>query len=370
MSPEMVLCPNKPTRAKNGGTVGRSTDIWSLGCVVLEICTRGKMTYCDPHGKKMEMHDLNALSERAYVKLVRNGGRPFVNAREVPVSLRDFVQKCLQKDQKRRPTAADLLASFSSNPEKPQHFHEELQRAPAKPLNVLRIRSLAPEQVREAARIEMGIDCINNYNFGIIGVPGTWKYAFINAVRGMKSNKSGAAVVGAEETMKIKAFPHPKNRHVVFWDTPGCGTKIAVADYFRQEKLFCFDSLIVIIEGNIMKADLAIAAEAKKYEVPVFFVCLMSGQIINKIIDDREVSREEAVAEVRKIFEKQHADDLKNGLPPGVQLFVCSARTLSKTFRSTNEDDTDTAAVPWETQTMYESALMRSLLTLAYDRRH
>lgn len=85
MLPEMVLCPDEPTREENGGTVGKSTDIWSLGCVVVEICTRGKMTYCDPNGKQMNIDIIYALSEDAYVELVRSGGRPFVNAPEVPV---------------------------------------------------------------------------------------------------------------------------------------------------------------------------------------------------------------------------------------------------------------------------------------------
>lgn len=166
-----------------------------------------------------------------------------------------------------------------------------LRRAPARPLKVLRIRSLAPERVREAARIEIGIDCKNNYNFGITGQSGTGKSSFINAVRGVTSNEPGAAEVGVEEKpFEIRAFPHPKYPYIVFWAIPRCRSKEwAGEDYFWWKQLFCLDSLIVMIGRNIKMTDLLITAQARKHEVPVFFVRSKSDKSINNIIHDRRV---------------------------------------------------------------------------------
>eukprot|EP01133_Synstelium_polycarpum_P004095 gene4095-4775_t len=130
------------------------------------------------------------------------------------------------------------------------------------------------EQMIQEARNRLGIDVVNNFNYGICGKSGSGKSSTVNAWRGKRDSDSGAAPVGETETTSTTTpYPHPNYPHIVFWDLPGAGTNNHSAnDYFEQKCLYAFDCLIVVCSDRFMEIDLDIAYQAVQWGVPVFFV--------------------------------------------------------------------------------------------------
>ncbi|XP_055355693.1 uncharacterized protein LOC129601020 [Paramacrobiotus metropolitanus] len=93
MSPEMVWDDN----------VGRETDIWSLGCVVLEMISGLPHFVKDVNG-----HQVDLTTDMAAMYYVGSGGSPQI-PHTLPEELRTFLGECLWRDRVLRPTSADLL---------------------------------------------------------------------------------------------------------------------------------------------------------------------------------------------------------------------------------------------------------------------
>jgi serine/threonine protein kinase len=102
MSPEM-LAHNDTTDS----TVGRKTDIWSVGCIVLQMLGRGEFYF-------REQDDGPLLSVRRREDELRivvvNGGRPDI-PKTASSELQLFLQECLQRNPNLRPKAWDLTES-------------------------------------------------------------------------------------------------------------------------------------------------------------------------------------------------------------------------------------------------------------------
>lgn len=66
-----------------------------------------------------------------------------------------------------------------------------------------------------------------------------------------------AAPVGANEcTSIVKAYPHPSNSHVVFWDVPGNGTKhVTASSYIGELLLEAFDIFLVVVSDRLRSFD-------------------------------------------------------------------------------------------------------------------
>ncbi|CAE8629686.1 unnamed protein product [Polarella glacialis] len=77
---------------------GRKADIWSLGCVVLEMATAE-----DPWGKAAFDNIMHAVRVIGF----SDATPPIPEA--LPDSSREFVARCLQRDQEKRPWASELL---------------------------------------------------------------------------------------------------------------------------------------------------------------------------------------------------------------------------------------------------------------------
>ena len=75
--------------------VGRRSDIWSLGCTLIELATAGKPW--------PEIKDLGEL----FNKIV-NGDRPSIPA-HLSADCQDFIAQCLTHNKDERPSASDLL---------------------------------------------------------------------------------------------------------------------------------------------------------------------------------------------------------------------------------------------------------------------
>ena len=75
---------------------GFPSDIWSLGCSVMEMSTRRYPQY-------------NARNAMSLDRAIRSGKGPIVPD-YLSDTLKDFINQCLQPDPNQRPAAADLLA--------------------------------------------------------------------------------------------------------------------------------------------------------------------------------------------------------------------------------------------------------------------
>ena len=100
MSPEMLKFDEDP---RTRSPVGRTTDIWSLGCVVLEMLGKGDFFVADNNGQSLSMiNNTNSTS------LIRNGHSP-----EIPITtsddLKSFLMECFNRDPLQRTRAAELL---------------------------------------------------------------------------------------------------------------------------------------------------------------------------------------------------------------------------------------------------------------------
>ncbi|XP_055355695.1 uncharacterized protein LOC129601022 [Paramacrobiotus metropolitanus] len=93
MAPEMIV----------GDDPGRKADIWSVGCVVLEMIS-GFLRFV----KEVAGQQVDVITDTTILYYVGTGGSPRI-PHEVPNELRMFITDCLQRDPVLRPTAADLL---------------------------------------------------------------------------------------------------------------------------------------------------------------------------------------------------------------------------------------------------------------------
>ncbi|OQV14472.1 putative Interferon-inducible GTPase 1 [Hypsibius exemplaris] len=218
------------------------------------------------------------------------------------------------------------------------------------------------EDVRKSIQAEFGIDCVHNYNFGVSGSTGAVKSTFINALMGLKVNSDSAAKVGiGESTTKIRAYRDPRSPHIVYWDTPGCGTKsFPAAEYFEEQKLFAFDCIIIIITGgSILEADIDIARAAQHHGLPLYFVRLMSDMSLRKVMEEEDCPLEEAVSQLRKVVKVQEQHLTKAGIDK-CRIFNVSARVMLE--MSTGQ--------PTEYQMMDETAFIQEVFSAAFARRN
>ncbi|TPX50837.1 hypothetical protein SeLEV6574_g00640 [Synchytrium endobioticum] len=120
-----------------------------------------------------------------------------------------------------------------------------------------------PYTLREEARKELGLDCVNHYNFGIAGNSGTGKSSLVNAITRAKPGDANYAEEGEVETTH-----HAKRYDVttctVLWDLPGVGTaKHPPETYVTSKRLYA----LMFTDG-----ELRVAAELKKWKTPIVFV--------------------------------------------------------------------------------------------------
>lgn len=104
-SPEMFTFLISKTAPKTG----RKTDIWSLGCVLLDMANSGKprkMKTKGLWGKFLVLND--DVSDEKIIKFMESGGRPFINS-EISTSLQDLLNICFQEKPDDRQSCAMLL---------------------------------------------------------------------------------------------------------------------------------------------------------------------------------------------------------------------------------------------------------------------
>lgn len=187
--------------------------------------------------------------------------------------------------------AYQLYDFFNSEPERPVPIPENMQIE----------TGLTSEQLREAARKEIGIDSQKRFNIALAGASGTGKSSLINAFRGIYDDETDAAAVGIVETTGLNGVKpiadYPiKGTNAVLWDVMGAGTINCKADdeYFFKMKLYAFDFLLICFAGRLQDIDWKIACSAVKYNVPLAFVRNQSDFDIENLFKQEEIKARRA----------------------------------------------------------------------------
>ncbi|XP_055344352.1 uncharacterized protein LOC129592362 isoform X2 [Paramacrobiotus metropolitanus] len=105
MSPEML----RKFCTSSDETPGRKTDIWSLGCVILEMaeCHVGKEA-AQLHVKDGETDNLCSITPAKFASKIIDGYVPFIRE-DIPVRLAACARLCLQQDPTSRISAIEML---------------------------------------------------------------------------------------------------------------------------------------------------------------------------------------------------------------------------------------------------------------------
>ena len=118
MSPEMLRyaaigdaedCPLTSTG------MGRATDIWSIGCVALEMFGNGEIRYLTQQKEMVQVQN-SLVSLRLFWEDVARGARLDMSEtyrKKISNNLREIVESCLQWVPKERPTADQLYEALS-----------------------------------------------------------------------------------------------------------------------------------------------------------------------------------------------------------------------------------------------------------------
>ncbi|KAG0176512.1 hypothetical protein DFQ28_007207 [Apophysomyces sp. BC1034] len=196
-----------------------------------------------------------------------------------------------------------------------------------------------PQEIKERAKREIGLNCEHFYNIAVVGVAGTGKSSVVNGIMGYHDNDKYAALTGeTEATVKPAGYRHPDLRSMILWDMPGAGTMNHPAETYFEDKFLCaFDSLIIVTAERLQEIDLAIAHKAKQWKVPVLFVRNKADQGVDakmrrytgKKKDEHQIwsaSVGELVNEVRQSICKQ----LKANQMNTKRLFIISAWNLQE----------------------------------------
>jgi GTP-binding protein EngB required for normal cell division len=244
------------------------------------------------------------------------------------------------------PLVIDLISKFK-RPEAPP---PQITQPPP-------VSEKSREELINEARTKLGLDCVNCYNFGIVGSSGSGKSSLVNAFRGVKPSSQYAAKVGeVETTMGLpQKYPCPDKEFVVLWDLPGGGTKAnPAANYFNDKCCFAFDCLVIVTSNRFSEIDLEVARMAKEWSVPVFFVRNKSDADIESKSFNKGLSVTEAVEELKSEVSKDIRQQLREIGLADRSIYVVSTRAFYQPDRFTPID---------------ESRLVQDVCTMAMQRR-
>ena len=146
MSPEKLnylLGDNAVSKVVRQTGIGRRTDIWSVGCIALEMFGRGEIRYRTHFGggdvvtfSAMDYVDKGAryrIPSELWESIVQDGARPDwsdADKRQINPGLRKIINGCLQWDPekldspKRRPDAAQLHQQLTSLAVQINYWHQ------------------------------------------------------------------------------------------------------------------------------------------------------------------------------------------------------------------------------------------------------
>lgn len=238
--------------------------------------------------------------------------------------------------------------------------------APAKAVDLTEATLILPrksvEDLIADARVKLGMDVRNHFNFAVVGRSGVGKSTLINAYRRLKDNHSEAARVGeTETTTQITRYADPLNPHIMLWDLPGAGTlRQPEATYFEDNMLYAFDCILVLSADRFMKLDYDIANKAVQYKRACAFVRTKADQSLKSIAEREAKTMQDASKDLRRIVQESFQTGLKDAgfsLGTSFQLFVVSGWAFTKRTAYTLHD-AETGEADTSLQKMDEDQLV------------
>ncbi|XP_028404176.1 interferon-inducible GTPase 5-like [Dendronephthya gigantea] len=130
-------------------------------------------------------------------------------------------------------------------------------------------------------------------NIAISGDTGAGKPSFINSIRGLRPKDEGAAREGVTEVKsKPKAYPHPTNPKLIFWDMPGIGgvKYPSMEEYCKCKEIDVekYDAFLIFSKGRFTNHDSLLAEKAKSLDKPFFFIRAHIGSDVENAKSDEE----------------------------------------------------------------------------------
>ncbi|KAN0097034.1 Interferon-inducible GTPase (IIGP) domain containing protein [Tylopilus felleus] len=189
------------------------------------------------------------------------------------------------------------------------------------------------------------------FHFAVAGVAGSGKSSLVNAFRGLRSRDAGAAPVGiTERALKVAQYPDPNPENPFVWyEIPGAGAiKRHDWQYFNDQGLFVFDAILLLFDNRFTLTDVAILANARRFDIPTYIVRSKADRWIRNIMLDMggdsdddsqdvarrnelyDAARKQLIEETRKSV---HAN-LENANLPDQRVYIVSSHTLLSIVRN------------------------------------
>ena len=109
-TPAFIAPEFTPLRERNRVNVGRKADVWSFGCVVLQMLQRGQFILQHPRSKEEINPFEPTWKDTSIIDFVANGGAPLVSGGwRIPKQL---FEACFKRNPDERPSSHDLWDKF------------------------------------------------------------------------------------------------------------------------------------------------------------------------------------------------------------------------------------------------------------------
>ena len=124
----------------------------------------------------------------------------------------------------------------------------------------------------------------------------------------------GAAKVGVTETtIELKAYDHPTNPKIKFWDLPGTGTpNFPMATYCEKVELEKFDAFLILTGGRFTEDDLKLAEKIKSIHKNFFLIRTKIDENVRAESRMRSFDEKAMLQKIRSDSAKQLGDLLSD----------------------------------------------------------
>ncbi|KAG1806298.1 interferon-inducible GTPase-domain-containing protein [Suillus plorans] len=280
-------------------------------------------------------------------------------------------------EEKRKATAAQEAANASKKAADAANAAKEEAERKLKE-GIQPVVTPTPEEVRAAKqRVQYREDL---FHIAIAGVAGGGKSSLINAFRGLRNKDIGAAATGVTETTLVMArYPHPNAEYpLVLYDFPGAGTlKIPDWQYFNDQGLYVFDSIIVLFDNRFTMTDIAILTNCRRFKIPTYIVRSKADQHIRNIMEDMGYDSDGDSSQVNRLYQAARQqfiqqtrqtvkDNLRDANIPEQRVYIVSHKTMLDVALNTTIFDVLARRQP---KTIDEIELLSDLIREAQIRR-